>query len=64
MRCGRGRVGRGETATLPDSARRLLDDPTGSLIHELSRKYTGQDYSGGVEGRVIVRVSAEHVYSQ
>jgi PPOX class probable F420-dependent enzyme len=42
----------------------MVDDPTGSLIHELSRKYDGQDFGGIIEGRVIVRVTPEHVYSQ
>ena len=41
----------------------LVDDPTGSLIHELSRKYAGEDYTGDIEGRVIVRVTPEHVHS-
>jgi PPOX class probable F420-dependent enzyme len=42
----------------------LVDDPTGSLIQELSRKYDGTDFDGVIEGRVIVRVTPEHVYAR
>jgi hypothetical protein len=42
----------------------LVDDPTGSLIQELSRKYDGKDFGGIIEGRVIVRVTPEHIYSR
>lgn len=40
------------------------DDPTGSLIHALSQKYTGQPFTGD-EGtdhdRVVVRLRPQHV---
>jgi PPOX class probable F420-dependent enzyme len=39
----------------------IVDDPDGSLIHELSQKYTGQDFTGVVQGRVIARLTPEHV---
>jgi PPOX class probable F420-dependent enzyme len=42
----------------------LTDDPTGSLIHELSRKYVGSEFGGQIEGRVIARLTPERVYTQ
>jgi PPOX class probable F420-dependent enzyme len=39
----------------------LVDDPGGSLIHELSQKYDGKDFTGPVDGRVIARLTPEHV---
>jgi len=42
----------------------LVDDPGGSLIKELSHKYDGQDFTGVVEGRVIVRLTPERVVTR
>ena len=42
----------------------LVDDPGGSLIKELSHKYDGQDFTGVIEGRVIVRLTPEHVVAR
>jgi len=39
----------------------VVDDPGGSLIHELSHKYDGEPFTGQIEGRVIVRVSPQRV---
>jgi PPOX class probable F420-dependent enzyme len=39
----------------------LVDDPGGSLIHELADKYDDAPFTGVVEGRVIVRLTPEHV---
>jgi PPOX class probable F420-dependent enzyme len=39
----------------------VVDDPGGSLIHELAEKYTGGSYTGPTDGRVIVRLSAERL---
>jgi PPOX class probable F420-dependent enzyme len=40
---------------------RVVEDPGGSLIHELAEKYTGGPYTGPTDGRVIVRLSAERL---
>jgi PPOX class probable F420-dependent enzyme len=42
----------------------LVDDPGGSLIQELSHKYDGVDFDGVIEGRVIVRLTPEHVVTR
>jgi PPOX class probable F420-dependent enzyme len=39
----------------------LVDDPGGSLIHELADKYDDGPFTGIVEGRVIVRLTPERV---
>jgi PPOX class probable F420-dependent enzyme len=40
----------------------ITDDPGGSLIHELSRKYNdGEDFGGTTDGRVIVRLTPAKV---
>jgi PPOX class probable F420-dependent enzyme len=40
----------------------VVDDPGGSLIHELARKYTGAErFEGPTDGRVIVRLHTERV---
>jgi PPOX class probable F420-dependent enzyme len=40
----------------------MIDDPGGSLIHELSRKYNdGADFTGPTDGRVIVRLTADRI---
>ena len=43
----------------------LQDDPDGTLIEELSQRYTGQSWQehGPVE-RVIIRVAPNHVYTR
>ncbi|WP_430592505.1 PPOX class F420-dependent oxidoreductase [Humidisolicoccus flavus] len=41
----------------------IVDDPDGSLIQELSLKYTGQEWAEDAPaGRVIVRVTPHKVY--
>lgn len=43
----------------------IQEDPTGSLIHELARQYTGAERYSGDDGtdneRVIVRLRPDHV---
>jgi len=36
-------------------------DPGGSLIHELSHQYDGQEFTGVIECRVIVRLTPDRV---
>ncbi|GAA2616592.1 PPOX class F420-dependent oxidoreductase [Actinomadura fulvescens] len=41
------------------------DDPSGTLIQELSRRYTGQPWQEhGPVDRVIIRVAPDHVYTR
>jgi hypothetical protein len=42
----------------------LVDDPDGSLIHELARKYDDEPFTGIIEGRVIVRLTPERVVTR
>ena len=39
----------------------VVDDPGGSLIHELAVKYDDAPFTGQIDGRVIVRVSPARV---
>lgn len=39
----------------------LVDDPTRSLIDEMSHKYEGKGWAGAPDERVVVRVSADKV---
>lgn len=39
----------------------LVDDPGGSLIHTLARKYTGSDFGGETDGRVIARLTPDKI---
>ncbi|RJQ78443.1 PPOX class F420-dependent oxidoreductase [Pseudonocardiaceae bacterium YIM PH 21723] len=41
----------------------IQDDPAGELIQELSQKYFGKPWKHD-EGRIIVRISPEHVYER
>ena len=41
---------------------KITDDPDGSLIHHLARRYRGSErYRGQLEGRVVVEVVPERV---
>jgi PPOX class probable F420-dependent enzyme len=42
----------------------LVDDPGGSLIHELAHKYDDEPFTGTVEDRVIVRLTPERVVTR
>jgi PPOX class probable F420-dependent enzyme len=42
----------------------MVDDPGGSLIHELAEKYDEAPFTGVVEDRVIVRLSPERVVTR
>lgn len=42
----------------------IVDDPGGSLIHELAEKYDDAPFTGIVEGRVIVRIAPERVVTR
>jgi PPOX class probable F420-dependent enzyme len=39
----------------------LVDDPDASLIHELSQRYEGQEFTGIEADRVIVRLTPDRV---
>jgi PPOX class probable F420-dependent enzyme len=42
----------------------IVDDPGGSLIHELAHAYDDEPFTGIIEGRVIVRVAPERVVTR
>ena len=42
----------------------IIDDPGGSLIHELAHAYDDEPFTGIIEGRVIVRLTPERVVTR
>ena len=42
----------------------LVDDPGGSLIHELADAYDDAPFTGVIDGRVIVRLTPERVVTR
>jgi PPOX class probable F420-dependent enzyme len=42
----------------------IVDDPGGSLIHELAHTYDDEPFTGIIEGRVIVRLTPERVVTR
>jgi PPOX class probable F420-dependent enzyme len=42
----------------------MVDDPGGSLIHELSQVYDDAPFTGVIEGRVIVRITPGRVVTR
>jgi PPOX class probable F420-dependent enzyme len=42
----------------------MVDDPGGSLIHKLARKYDDEPFTGIIEGRVIARLTPQRVVTR
>lgn len=42
----------------------MIDDPDGSLIHELAEVYDDAPFAGIIEGRVIVRITPDRVVTR
>jgi PPOX class probable F420-dependent enzyme len=42
----------------------IVDDPGGSLIHELAEAYDDAPFTGIIEGRVIVRIRPDRVVTR